>query len=119
MHDDEASVARQVSLCQRFGVTADIPLGVQKVGLSRNARSGEVSPLNGLRHSAVGDTSGWYIWAGGEPDTSADFFEPVHVEHLPKLCPQAIPYLGLPPGWRFLVAPDHEDVWRDDSLLRD
>ena len=24
---------------------------------------------------------------------------------------------GLPPGWRFLIAPGHEDVWYDGSLL--
>jgi hypothetical protein len=27
------------------------------------------------------------------------------------------PYLALPPGWRFLIAPDYEDVWFDESLL--
>ena len=25
--------------------------------------------------------------------------------------------LALPPGWRFLLAPDYEDVWYDPSLL--
>jgi hypothetical protein len=26
-------------------------------------------------------------------------------------------FLGLPPGWRFLIAGEHEDVWEDPSLL--
>jgi hypothetical protein len=26
-------------------------------------------------------------------------------------------FLGLPPGWRFLVAGDYEDVWEEQSLL--
>jgi hypothetical protein len=26
-------------------------------------------------------------------------------------------YLALPAGWRFLLAPDHEDVWFDVNLL--
>jgi hypothetical protein len=28
-----------------------------------------------------------------------------------------MPYLSLPPGWRFLIAPGHEDVWEDQSLF--
>jgi len=27
-------------------------------------------------------------------------------------------YLGLAPGWRFLVAPNYEDVWEDYDLLK-
>jgi hypothetical protein len=79
----------------------------------------DLSPLNGLRHPPSGQTSGWYIWAGGEipQDDEADFFHPVHTVHLAELAPQAIAYLALPPGWRFQVAPGHEDVWRDESLL--
>jgi hypothetical protein len=26
-------------------------------------------------------------------------------------------YLGLAAGWRFLFAPNYEDVWQDKSLL--
>jgi hypothetical protein len=32
-------------------------------------------------------------------------------------CPAVLPYLELPPGWRFLIALGHEDVWEDPSLL--
>ena len=64
-----------------------------------------------------GDTTGWYIWAGEHLSSDPDFFEPVHVEHLKTLCPQVLPYLALPPGWRFLVTPDYVDVWEDTSLL--
>ncbi len=45
------------------------------------------------------------------------FFVPLHVEHLGEWCPEAVPYLALPPGWRFLLAPDYEDVWFDATLL--
>jgi hypothetical protein len=51
-------------------------------------------------------------------DTRPDFFEPVHVSHLATACPDFLPYLALPPGWRFLIAPGHEDIWPDESLLR-
>ena len=74
-------------------------------------------PINGLRHPIQGDTTGWYIWAGGEPSTAPDFFQPVHVAHLVEWCPLALKFLGLPPGWRFQVADGHEDVWEDPTLL--
>jgi hypothetical protein len=31
-------------------------------------------------------------------------------------CPTAIPFLLLPPGWRFQVAPKYEDVWFDADV---
>ena len=86
-----------------------------KVGIARNVRDGLV-PLNGMRTAAEGGTNGWYIWAGETLSEDPDFFVPLHVEHLADWCPEVIPYLGLSPGWRFLIAPDHEDVWFDPNL---
>jgi hypothetical protein len=68
-------------------------------------------PVNGLRHPPEGDTTGWYIWAGEEWSDAPDAFQALHVQHLPGWRPEVIPYLALPPGWRFLVAPGYEDVW--------
>lgn len=106
----------QKELCRRFG--ADFyPAPVDlKVGIALNVREGIV-PINGLRHRPEGDTTGWYIWAGEELSSDPDFFKPLHVKHLEQWCPQILKYLGLPPGWRFLLAGDHEDVWFDKSLL--
>lgn len=87
-----------------------------KVGISQNARGGSL-PVNGLRHAPAGHTTGWYIWAGEELSEDAGFFQPLHVEHLKALCPQVIPYLALPPGWRFLLADGHEDVWFDPAIV--
>ena len=75
-------------------------------------------PINGLRHPPEGDTTGWYIWAGEELSEDPDFFVPLHFEHLAEWCPGVTKFLALPPGWRFLTAPDHEDVWFDVSLLK-
>jgi hypothetical protein len=106
----------QEAVCERFRVEwVDSPPGM-KLGVARNVRSG-LAPFNGLRHPPQGDTTGWYLWAGEELSQASDFFVPLHVEHLADWCPAAIPYLGLRPGWRFLIAPGHEDVWFDDSLL--
>lgn len=75
-------------------------------------------PINGLRHMPERGTSGWFIWAGAEIDqTDPSFFQPMHLAHLGSLYPGVVPYLALPPGWRWQIAPDHEDVWFDDSLL--
>lgn len=87
-----------------------------KIGIATNVRDGIV-PINGFRHPPQGDTTGWYIYAGEELSDDPDFFKPLHVEHLDDWCPQLKKYLGLSPGWRFLIAGDYEDVWFDESLL--
>jgi hypothetical protein len=115
-HTDTELIALQRDLCERFGVLPEpSPVGL-KVGVGRTVGSG-VLPLNGLRHRPEGETTGWYIWAGPDLPGDAAFFQPVHVEHLVDICPEALPYLALPPGWRFLIAPDQEDVWKDRTLL--
>lgn len=103
-------------VASRFELLPTPPLPDEKVGVARNVRSA-LWPINGLRHPAAGDTSGWFIWAGEELSVSADFFVPLHVAHLNEWRPDVLPYLDLPPGWRFLIAPGYEDVWFDESLL--
>ena len=106
----------QIEICKKFGASFLESPNFLKVGISRNVRDG-VLPINGLRHPPEGDTTGWYIWAGEEFSYKSDFFIPLHVEHLKDWCPEIIKYLGLAPGWRFLIAPSYEDVWQDNSLL--
>lgn len=106
----------QVEICRRVGVELFAAPSHLKVGIAQNVRSG-LRPLNGLRHPPDGDTTGWYIWAGTELSTAPDFFVPLHVAHIAEWAPEATKFLGLPPGWRFLKAGDHEDVWYDPSLL--
>jgi hypothetical protein len=101
--------------CQRYGAEF-MPSGdTYKLGISESALQGQL-PLNGLRHFPESETTGWFIWSG-ELSNDPDFFKPLHVYHLHKLCPAVLPYIALPPGWRFLVAPGHEDVWFDGTLL--
>jgi hypothetical protein len=106
----------QLAVASRFGVLPSPPLPAEKAGVALNVRDG-VWPINGLRHPVAADTTGWYIWAGEELSEAPDFFAPVHIEHLATWCPIVVPYLALPPGWRFLLAPDYEDVWYDETLL--
>lgn len=74
-------------------------------------------PINGLRHPGTADTTGWYLWCGEVYSEDKDFFQPVHTIHLYEKYPKVATLLGLPPGYRFLVAGDYLDVWFDPSLL--
>ena len=105
----------QRAVCERVGAQPFPAPDHFIVGVGRGA-GGRDRPTHGLRHPPEGDTTGWYIWTG-EYSAAADFFERFHVEHLSEICPEAVPYLALPPGWRFLVAPGYEDVWWDEGLL--
>jgi hypothetical protein len=39
-------------------------------------------------------------------------------EQLADWCPGVLRFLGLPPGWRFLLAGHYEDVWQDEALTQ-
>ena len=109
LHDDQRAI------CGRYGALFQLVEDSSIAGVSRNLGSGGL-PLNGLRHLPEGQTCGWYLWAG-ELSQAEGFFEPVHVSHLREICPDVLPYLGMAPGWRFLLAPGYVDVWYDVKLL--
>jgi hypothetical protein len=105
----------QLAICHRFEADPAPPADDTKVGVSKDLRKGW--PLNGLRHEPEGDTNGWYLWVGDVLSEADDFFVPLHVDHLAEWRPEVLPYVALPPGWRFLLAPGLEDVWFDSGLL--
>ena len=109
---------QQQELCAKYGVSFVESPDSQKVGISLNVKQG-VLPLNGLRHKPEGDTTGWYIWAGTEMSENPEFFQPLHVSHLENWSPLINKFLGLPPGWRFLVSGEYEDIWFDQELLEE
>jgi len=100
----------------RLGVVPSLPHSGSTVGISLTVLSG-TWPINALRHPQQDGTCGWYIWAGEALPAAADFFKPLHVEHVADWCPLIVPFLGLPPGWRVLLAPGQEEVWFDAELL--
>jgi hypothetical protein len=106
----------QRDVCNDYNVKLYNTADDHIIGVSNNIRVVGVSPIHGLRHNSEGNTTGWYIWAGEYSDVS-DFFQPHHGSHLEEWCPQVIKFLGLPPGWRFLIAEKYEDVWYDEALL--
>lgn len=107
---------QQLAVCAQQGVAPQPPQPGDTCGWSPTATSGAV-PINGLRHRPSGATCGWFIWGGEHLGDAADFFHPLHVCHLAERCPEVERFLALPPGWRFLIAPDQVEVWFDPSLL--
>lgn len=117
MKNWENYIKAQKDICQKYNVdwvSADKEL---IIGLADNILTSMI-PINGLRHPVEKGTTGWYIWAGQEFSHDADFFKPYHLEHVINLKPEIIKYLGLPPGYRFLIdGKDYVDIWFDQTLL--
>jgi hypothetical protein len=116
--DDLSSLHEsQVAVAGRFGAKPSALRWDDTVGVARNLRDPDSWPVNGLRHPPEGGTTGRYLWSGDELSDDPDYFVPLHARHLIEWRPDVLPYLLLPPGWRFLIAPGYEDVWEDPALL--
>jgi len=106
------------TLCAEREVDPSSPTCADTVGIALNTLGQD--PINGMRVRPVGTTSGWYLWCGETLSTDPNFFQPLHVSHLVERCPEVLPYLALPPGWRFLLGDqDYVDTWQDGDLLAD
>jgi len=107
---------QQQQICDKYGVkpvACDMDL---KVGVALNVKEIE-EPINGMRYTPEGSINGWLIWSGEEYSEDKDFFKPLHGHHLKDWQAKVLPYLALPPGWRFLIAENYEDCWFDQNLL--
>lgn len=113
----DSSVNKQKKICGEYAAVYEAADASMLVGIASETVKNKLKPINGLRHPLGYDTSGWYIWAGQEFSDKEDFFKPLHVSHLMNRCPEVVPYLGLPPVWRFLIDGDYIDVWFDEELL--
>jgi hypothetical protein len=109
------TAVNQEAVASQYGAVFTPALPQDKAGVALSTLS--LLPLNALRHPPGGGTSGWYIWGGVATSADPNFFQPLHVEHLATYCPAIIPFLGLAPGWRVLLAPNRQEVWFDDKLL--
>lgn len=113
--DEQTGIKQQQSFCNEKGydcLPADLD---RKAGVAIETL--DRYPINGLRHPPQGDTNGWYIWGGEKLPSDPNFFSPLHIRHLIHRSPAILKLLGLPPGYRFLMADDYLDVWYDASLL--
>ena len=110
-----ATVDQQKSTAARFGALYVAVDPSERVGIALSTLPHQ--PLNALRPPPENGMSGWYIWGGEEFSEDPNFFDALCAEHLPDYVPSLVPYLGLGPGWRVLLAPNYEDVWFDEKLL--
>ena len=101
----------QKQICNKYNATFQFTDLNLKVGISEGIKNGS-EEINGVRVKEENGTSGWYFWTGEYSD-DPNFFVPLHGKHLTKWAKNVIPYLGLPCGWRFLIAQEYEDVWQD------
>jgi hypothetical protein len=116
-NQEQEFTKKQKSLCVKYGAQFLASPFDKLIGVALESFDNFEMPINGLRHAIESEHSAnWYIWAGEYSDAD-DFFKPVHVHHLLEICPKAINYLGLAPGWRFLFDNEYEDVWYDENLL--
>lgn len=109
-------IFKQIMICGRHRVMPSFPKASSMVAVARNVDK-SIPPLNGMRHLPEGTLNGWFVWTGEDFSDDANYFQPIHVEHMPEQFPEVLPFLALPPGWRFLLAPGHVDVWFDPKLL--
>jgi hypothetical protein len=110
-------IEKQKVICNKYGAKFLASPFDQMVGIALESFNQFNMPINGLRHPIESEHStSWFIWAGDYSE-SDDFFKPVHVSHLIEICPKALNYLGLAPGWRFLFDNQYQDVWYDENLL--
>lgn len=105
----------QLAICRKYRANPEIAVSDSKLGIAIHTL--HLKPLNGLRHPAEAGTCGWYIWGGTEASSGEDFYSPLHVSHLSSYAPDAVKYLCLPAGYRFLTDGKYEDVWFDSNLL--
>ena len=104
----------QRRLCQRVGCDPQYVDGPETVAASAGV-FGPDWPVIAIRHRAIGDMCGWYLWTG-EFSAEPGFFRPVQAEEVWAARPELTGYLALPAGHGFVVAPGYEDVWQDPTL---
>jgi hypothetical protein len=102
---------QQRAVCRNYGTGFVPPAPDSKVGVALQTLGG--LPIHGVRLPPTDTTCGWYIYAGEWSDAD-DFYQPLCIEHLADRWPAVLPFLGLPPGWRFLTDGHGScDVWQE------
>lgn len=100
----------QQQLCDKYGLPAQAPEPM--IALATGTLAQE--PIYGTRITLPENgTISWFIHCGEHSDASG-FYQPLHASHLQELLPQAINYLALPSGAKFIIdRAGYEDVWME------
>jgi hypothetical protein len=107
--------AEQKVACKQYAAEFVPAPGDVKCGFALSTKG--LVPINGLRHPPTENATGWYIWCGEQLSSDSDFFAPLCTSHVYEDLPEIARLLALPPGYRFLQAGEHLDIWYDGSLL--
>lgn len=105
-------IAEQKLLCEEVGSAYVEVSGDDVIAVAVNTLNQD--PIVGIRKAVDTATKvSWYIYGGEQVSSDADF-EIMTVRELQDIAPEALPYLALDQGFRFMIdADDYEDVWKE------
>ncbi|AXY56734.1 hypothetical protein CDG60_09245 [Acinetobacter chinensis] len=108
---DKDLIEEQQLVCEEFDSSYNAVKETDLVAIAVHTLNKE--PVVGLRKALdPQDNVAWYIY-GGELEEGDDFFEIITVKELFEVFPDALPYLALAEGYRFMIdSDDYEDVWK-------
>ena len=108
---DQELIEEQKLVCEEFGSAYRPVKETDVVAVALHTLNKE--PIVGLRKLPDENSVSWFIY-GGELGDGEEFFEIITVKVLEKEFPDALPYLALDTGYRFMIdADDYEDVWKE------
>ena len=109
----EELISEQKLLCEEFESSYIKVSGDDVVAVAVNTLNQE--PIVGIRKKPEPEENvSWFIY-GGEMGKGEDFFETMTVRELQDILPEALPYLALAEGFRFMIdREDYEDVWKEE-----
>lgn len=105
----------QKRICRMYRTEYTPPEPGSNLGIALSTM--EQEPIEGVRLQVEKGTCGWYIH-GGEYLAADDFCDSLCVDHVFERCRLALPFLGLPPGWRFRTDTEGTfEAWFDAAVL--
>ncbi|WP_122901421.1 hypothetical protein [Acinetobacter sp. B51(2017)] len=109
MHKD--IIEEQKLVCEQYGSAYRAVNDQDVIAIAVQSLTEE--SIVGIRNLPDSDGIAWFIY-GGELDDADDFFHTITVKELEEVFPEALPFLALDTGYRFLIDHDeYEDVWRE------
>jgi hypothetical protein len=108
---DLKDIAEQQQICSKYqsAFCPTLPDDMVAIALETIGQS----PIYGVRvaQKTPTDNVEWFIYCGEHSD-AADFYQPVHAQHLAEYLPSVQAYLALAPGYHFIIDDaGYEDVW--------
>lgn len=105
-------IEEQKLVCEQYGSAYRAMKLTDQVAIAIHTLDQE--PIIGLRKKPdPSDNVAWFIY-GGELQEDENFFEIVDIEKLHDIFSEALAFLALDEGYRFMIDKDeYEDVWHE------